>query len=187
VEQSLCSGDLRPRQLCFALDPPPFDGRGRGVRRTEQIRSGTFRAYGAQGPRAEAAPPGSTLPGMLAPDISVPMMPRGALPKPSTSIANATDTAGCRRMIDTSNMRLLSFNPTLPSKVGIQNAGRGNGLPRNSVPRTYRVDAGRNDEGQVLLDGGFAPPPSDEDDLAATGATAAVIGEDKGTYRAPIK
>jgi hypothetical protein len=46
-------------------------------------------------PGAEAAPAGAALPGMLAPDISVPTMPQGAPPTPGTSIANATNTTGC--------------------------------------------------------------------------------------------
>jgi hypothetical protein len=55
-------------------------------------------------PKAEAAPTGATLPGMLAPDISVPTMPRGAPPAPITSVANATDSAGCRQTTGTSNV-----------------------------------------------------------------------------------
>jgi hypothetical protein len=34
-----------------------------------------------------------------------------------------------------------------PSKPRIQNVGSGNGMPQNSTPHTYRVDAGRKDHG----------------------------------------
>jgi hypothetical protein len=70
-------------------------------------------------PGVEAAPPEAALSGMLAPDISVPMTPRGALPVPSTSTANATDTTGYRRTNGASNVQILPFNPMLPSKPGI--------------------------------------------------------------------
>jgi hypothetical protein len=70
-------------------------------------------------PGVKAAPPRAALPGMLALEISVPLTPCGVPPVPSTSVANVTDTVGCRRMTDTSNVRLLSFNPVLPSKPGI--------------------------------------------------------------------
>jgi hypothetical protein len=67
----------------------------------------------------EAAPPGAALPRMPTPDISIPMTPRGALSMPRTSVSNATDTAGSRWMTGASNVRLLRFNPMLPSKPGI--------------------------------------------------------------------
>jgi hypothetical protein len=57
----------------------------------------------------------------------------------------------------------------------------------NSATHTYQVDARRKDQGWDLLDGGFTPPLSNEDDPVATGTTAPVIGEDKGTCRAPGK
>jgi hypothetical protein len=86
-----------------------------------------------------------------------------------------------------SNVRLLPFNPTLPSKPGIRSTGSGNGMPWNSAPHTYRVDAKRKDQGWAFLDGGSAPPASTEDDLVAEGTTAPVVSEDKGTYRASGK
>jgi hypothetical protein len=60
-------------------------------------------------------------------------------------------------------------------------------MPQNSAPHTYRVDAERKDQGRALLDGGSAPPASDEDDPTATSTMAAAIGEDKGTCKAPGK
>jgi hypothetical protein len=57
-------------------------------------------------------------------------------------------------------------------------------MPRDSTPHTYRVDAGRKDQGQALLDRGPTPPPSDRDDPAVAGTLAPAIGEDKETCRA---
>jgi hypothetical protein len=72
----------------------------------------------------------------------------------------------------------------LPSKPGIQNTESGNGMPWNSAPHMYRVDAERKDQGWALLDRDSTLPPSDEDDLAAEGATAPTIDEDNRTCRA---
>jgi hypothetical protein len=60
-------------------------------------------------------------------------------------------------------------------------------MPQDSTPNTYWVDAGRKDQGWVLLDEGSVSPPYDEDNPAAAGTTAPAIGEDKGTCRAPGK
>jgi hypothetical protein len=56
-----------------------------------------------------------------------------------------------------------------------------------TTPHTYQVDTGRKDQGHALLDGGFAPPPSDEDDPAITDTMAPTIIEDKGICKAPCK
>jgi hypothetical protein len=145
---------------------------------------GNSECMAPEDPGAEAAPPGAVLPGMLAPDILVPTMPHGVPPVPGTSVANATDIAGCRRMTGTSNVQLLSFNPMLPSKPGIRNAGSGNGMPQNSAPHTHRIDAGRKDQGWALLDGGSAPPLSDENNPTAASTTAPAIDEDwRGVYQ----
>jgi hypothetical protein len=70
-------------------------------------------------PGVEATPLGAALLRLVAPDIPVPMTPQGAPLAPGTSIANTTNTTSCQRMTGTSNVRLLSFNPTLPSTPGI--------------------------------------------------------------------
>jgi hypothetical protein len=124
---------------------------------------------------------------MLAPDILVPMMLYGAPHVPRTSIVNAIDTTGCRQMTDASDVRLLPFHRTFPSKPGIQNTKIGNNMPRDSAPHMYQVDTGRKDQGRTLLDGGSTPPPYDEDDPTAIGTMAPVISKDKGTCTAPGK
>jgi hypothetical protein len=52
---------------------------------------------------------------MLAPGISVPMMPYGAPPVPDTSIASAT--VGHQWAAGTSKVRLLSFHPNVSFKT----------------------------------------------------------------------
>jgi hypothetical protein len=51
----------------------------------------------------------------------------------------------------------------------------------------YREDDGRQDHGWALLNGGFVPPPPDEDGLTITDAAAPVTSGGRGTYRAPGK
>jgi hypothetical protein len=165
LEQPLCGADAESEEL------------GR-------YGTGNSGCMAPEDPGAEATPPGAAHPGMPALDISVPTMPHGPLPAPETSLANATDTTGYQWTTGASNVRLLPFNPTLPSKPGIQNTESGNNMPWDLAPHTSQVDAGRKDQGWALLDRGLAPPTSDEDDPAARGTTTPAIGEDNGTCRA---
>jgi hypothetical protein len=124
-----------------------FMGRDTESKELGRYGPGNSRHMEPDEPGAEAAPLGAALLGTLGPDISVPTTPRGASPTPGTSVANTTDTVACRWMTNNSNVRLLSFYPMLPSKLGIQNARSGNDMPWNSAPHTYRVDVGRKDQG----------------------------------------
>jgi hypothetical protein len=75
----------------------------------------------------------------------------------------------------------------ISSKSEVQNAGSKNDIQRKLAPRAYREDAGRKDQGWVLLDGGSAPLLSIKDDPAVMDAAAVVVGKDKETYKARSK
>jgi hypothetical protein len=73
----------------------------------------------------------------------------------------------------------------ISSKSSVQNIRSRNNIQRELTPRAYREDTDRKDQRWALLDGGSAPLLSGKDDLTVTDAVAAVIDEDKGTYKAP--
>jgi hypothetical protein len=70
-------------------------------------------------------------------------------------------------------------------KPGVKNARSRNDIHRKLAPRAYREDAGRKDQGRALLDGGSAPPMSDDDNPIVTNTMTPMIDKGEGTYRTP--
>jgi hypothetical protein len=67
------------------------------------------------------------------------------------------------------------------------NRRSGSGVNQWITTCAYQEDTSMNDQGQVLLDGGFAPPEPDEDSPTIMATATPAVGEDGGTWKTPSK